>query len=90
MGNRHPQRYERRGPDHDKCEGTSFGPCACNCHYEWMPDIDLVRLRDGAVGVVCGVLLEPEYMMVVHLGFRIRRAVEIGEAVLLDQQGDES
>ncbi len=88
MGNRYPQRYERRGPDHDKCEGTSFGLCACNCHYEWVPDKDLVRLRDGAVGVVLLAGGEPDYLMAVRVGQWAARAVDIGEPVLLEQEGD--
>ncbi len=79
-----PQVFERRGPDHGKCEGVSFGPCACNCHFVW-EDSDLVRLRDGRVGLCLGVLKEPEYMMVVHLGGGHEVSVDIGEPVLLAQ-----
>ncbi len=77
-----PSRYEWRGPDHKECEGLAFGACACNCHYEWVPGDDLVRLRDGAVGVVLGVIGD---LMMVSLGERVERRVDIGEPVLLDQ-----
>ena len=78
-----PQVFERRGPDHGKCEGRSFGVCACNCHYAWFPGDDLVRLRDGAVGVVMWV---SGGVMMVSLGKEVERGVDIGEPVLLEQE----
>ena len=85
MGNRYPQRYERRGPDHSQCEGTSFGLCACNCHYAWrLVAPELVRLRDGRVGVVDTVYKAPEWAMRVLTGGGISAVVDIGEPVLLD------
>ncbi len=89
VGGRQPQRYERRGPDHRECVGTSHGPCACNCHFEWYHDVDLVRLRDGRVGVVVMVDPKMSYTLGVNLGQGRTAVVDIGEPVLLDQQGDE-
>ncbi len=80
-----PPVFERRGPDHEKCEGISFGGCGCNCHYDWLPGDDLVRLRDRAVGVVLGVIGD---LMMVSLGKHVERGVDIGEPVLLEQEGD--
>ncbi len=79
-----PPVFKRRGPDHGKCKGVSVSPCACNCHFAW-EDSDLVRLMDGRVGLCLGVLKEPEYMMVVHLGGDTEISVDIGEPVLMDQ-----
>lgn len=81
-------RWVRRSwsrPDHGSCEGVSFGPCACNCHFTWDGKVDLVRLIDGRVGLCHGVLTEPEYTMMVHLGGNTVITVDIGEPVLLDQ-----
>ena len=89
VGNRFPQQYERRGPDHGKCEGTSFGLCACNCHYEWHHDVDLVRLPDGRVGVVVMVDPKMSYTLGVRLGQGRTAVVDIGAPALLDQEGDE-
>lgn len=77
-------RGKRVGPDHGSCAGVSFGPCACNCHFTW-DDSDLVRLLDGRVGLCLGVLKEPEYMMIVHLGGATEISIDIGEPVLMDQ-----
>jgi hypothetical protein len=71
--------------DHASCGGVTDGPCACNCHFTWDGKVDLVRLIDGRVGLCLGVLKEPEYKMMVHLGFDTEIAVDIGEPVLLDQ-----
>ncbi len=76
---------KRVGPDHGSCEGASSGPCACNCHFAWEGKVDLVRLRDGRVGLCLGALKEPEYMMLVHLGGTAEISVDIGEPVLMDQ-----
>jgi hypothetical protein len=42
---------------------------------------------DGRIGVCLGVLKEPEYQMVVHVGGDHEVVVDIGEPVLLDQGG---
>ncbi len=80
-----PRAFERRGPDHGKCEGVSFGACACNCHYQWVVGDDVVRLRDGTVGVVLSVIRD---RMIVFVGNQVERGVDIGEPVLLEQEGD--
>ncbi len=72
-------------PDHGTCVGVTDGPCACNCHYTWDGKVDLVRLRDGRIGLCLGVLKEPEYNMMVHLGGDTEIIVDIGEPILLDQ-----
>lgn len=74
-------------PDHGSCQGVAFGPCACNCHYEWDGVDGLVRLMDGRVGVCLRVLKEPEWQMVVHVGADRDVVVDLGEPVLLDQEG---
>lgn len=72
-------------PDHGSCQGVTFGPCACNCHYEWDGIDGLVRLMDGRVGVCLGVVKKPKWQMVVHVGADQDIVVDLGEPVLLDQ-----
>ena len=74
-------------PDHGSCKGATFGLCACNCHYEWGGVDGLVRLLDGRVGVCLGVVKEPDWQMVVHVGADREVLVDLGEPVLLDQAG---
>lgn len=79
-------RGEWARPDHGACGGLTFGACACNCHFTWESKVDLVRLQDGRIGLCLGVLKEPEYMMMVHLGATNEVSVDIGEPVLLAQE----
>ena len=81
------QQWERRRPAHADCKGTSSGICGCNCHFTWAIDRDVVRLLDGAVGVVLFVDTA-DYMMAVRVGEWPPRAVDIGEPILLAQEGD--
>jgi hypothetical protein len=82
-------RGEWTRPDHGVCEALTFGACACNCHFDWQGELleMVVRLLDGRVGVCLGVLKDPEYVMMVHLGGGVELSVDIGEPVLLDQGG---
>ena len=82
------QQWERRRPAHADCTGAASGICGCNCHYTWAIDKDMVRLLDGAVGVVLSVDTSSDYLMAVRVGEWSARAVDVSEPILLAQEGD--